>query len=52
LATELLASGASLHEIADVLGHSCLATTRIYAAVDIRRLRDVSMPWPQAGEAS
>ena len=52
LATELLAGGASLPEIADVLGHSCLATTRIYAAVDIGRLREVPLPWPQAGAAS
>ena len=35
LATGLLAGGASLAEIADLLGHSRLATTRIYAAVDI-----------------
>lgn len=49
LATGLLAGGASLPEIADVLGHSCLATTRIYAAVDIRRLREVPLPWPQTG---
>jgi integrase/recombinase XerD len=52
LATELLAAGASLSEIADVLGHSCLATTRIYAAVDIGRLREVALPWSQAGAES
>lgn len=52
LATELLAAGASLPEVADVLGHSCLATTRIYAAVDIGRLREVPLPWPQAGAGS
>lgn len=52
LATELLAGGASLPEIADLFGHSCLATTRIYAAVDIRRLRAVPLPWPQAGGES
>lgn len=52
LATELLAGGASLPEIADLLGHSCLATTRIYAAVDIGRLREVPLPWPQAGAHS
>ena len=52
LATELLAGGASMPEIADVLGHSCLATTRIYAAVDIRRLREVPLPWPQTGAES
>jgi integrase/recombinase XerD len=32
LATGLLARGAGLSQIADLLGHSCLATTRIYAA--------------------
>lgn len=52
LATELLDGGASLPEIADLMGHSCLATTRIYAAVDIRRLREAPLPWPQAGAES
>lgn len=52
LATELLAGGASLPEIADVLGHACLATTRIYAAVDIGRLREVPLPWPNSGAQS
>ena len=52
LATELLAGGASLPEIANLLGHSSLATTRIYAAVDIGRLREVPLPWPQAGAGS
>jgi len=52
LATELLAGGASLPEIADLMGHSCLATTRIYAAVDIGRLREAPLPWPQAGAES
>lgn len=48
LATDLLAHGAGLHEIADLLGHSSLATTRIYAAVDIGALREIALPWPQA----
>ncbi len=48
LATELLGLGASLPEIADLLGHSSLATTRIYARVDIAALREVALPWPQA----
>ncbi len=52
LATELLAGEASLPEIATLLGHSSLATTRIYAAVDIGRLREVPLPWPQAGTRS
>ncbi|HEX2810578.1 MAG TPA: tyrosine-type recombinase/integrase, partial [Kineosporiaceae bacterium] len=48
LATELLGCGASLREIADLLGHTCLATTRIYAAVDVGALREVPLPWPEA----
>jgi site-specific recombinase XerD len=47
LATELLGHGASLREIADLFGHSSLATTRIYASVDIAALREVALPWPQ-----
>lgn len=46
LATGLLARGVGLAEIAGVLGHSSLATTRIYAAVDIGALREVALPWP------
>lgn len=46
LATGLQARGVGLSEIADLLGHSRLATTRIYAAVDIAALREVALPWP------
>src|ERR1039457_501032 len=35
LATGLLGHGASLSEIADVLGHRSLVTTQIYASVDV-----------------
>jgi integrase/recombinase XerD len=48
LATGLQARGVGLSEIADLLGHSRLATTRIYAAVDIAALREVALPWPGA----
>jgi integrase/recombinase XerD len=48
LATELLDHGASLREIADLFGHSSLATTRIYASVDVTALREVALPWPAA----
>ncbi len=48
LATDLLRLGASLGEIAGLLGHSSLATTRIYAAVDAAALREVALPWPEA----
>ncbi len=48
LATGLLGHGASLSEIADLFGHRSLATTRIYASVDIAALREVALPWPEA----
>ena len=48
LATELLDRGAGLREIADLFGHQELATTRIYASVDVAALRQVALPWPEA----
>lgn len=48
LATEMLAAGAALSEISQVLRHSDLATTAIYAKVDLGRLRQVARPWPGA----
>ncbi|MCO4265062.1 site-specific integrase [Pseudarthrobacter sp. MDT3-26] len=48
LATGLLEHGAGLPQIADLMGHSSLATTRIYAAVDVAALREVGLPWPEA----
>jgi site-specific recombinase XerD len=48
LATELLREGASLIDISQVLRHSDLATTAIYAKVDLGRLRQVARPWPGA----
>ena len=48
LATGLLSRGVGLGEIAGLLGHSRLATTRIYAVVDIDALRQVALPWPGA----
>ncbi len=44
----MLAAGASLPEIAQVLRHSTTATTAIYARVDRNRLRTVTRPWPGA----
>jgi len=46
MATELQAKGVRLIDIAGLLGHSSLATTRIYAAVDVDALREVALPWP------
>lgn len=48
LATGLLEHGAGLQEIADMMGHSSLATTSIYAAVNVAALREVGLPWPEA----
>jgi len=46
-ATRLIASGASIKEVADVLGHALLDSTVLYAKVDLSRLRDFALPWPE-----
>jgi len=45
-ATQMLQSGASLTEIAQVLRHRHIDTTAIYAKVDRNRLRRLAQPWP------
>lgn len=45
-ATRLIRAGASLKEVADVLGHASLQATGIYTKVDVPRLRRVALPWP------
>ncbi|MET0523012.1 MAG: tyrosine-type recombinase/integrase [Jiangellaceae bacterium] len=46
LAAELLRRGASLVAIGQVLRHQDLATTALYAKVDLGALRTVAQPWP------
>ena len=46
-ATRLHARGASLKEVADVLGHRHFNTTAIYARVNLSQLRKVALPWPR-----
>ncbi|HEX5997726.1 MAG TPA: site-specific integrase [Jiangellales bacterium] len=46
-ATTMLAAGAPLAEIGQVLRHRSALTTSIYAKVDIGALRGLAMPWPQ-----
>lgn len=46
LATQMLRKGASLREIGQVLRHRDEDTTRIYAKVDLKRLRSIAPPWP------
>jgi len=45
-ATGMLNAGASLPEIAQVLRHSQLRTTAVYARVDRQALRPLGLPWP------
>jgi site-specific recombinase XerD len=49
LASDLLAAGASLAEIGQVLRHRSQLSTAIYAKVDRDRLRALARPWPVAG---
>ena len=46
-ASRMVREGASLKEVADVLGHRSLDTTTVYAKLDLPRLRDVALPWPE-----
>jgi integrase/recombinase XerD len=45
-ASELLAAGASLTEIGQLLRHRSQLTTAIYAKVDTEALRTLARPWP------
>ncbi|MCA1680406.1 MAG: tyrosine-type recombinase/integrase [Actinobacteria bacterium] len=46
IATELLAAGAPLAQIAPILRHASVSTTAIYAKVDRLALRALARPWP------
>jgi site-specific recombinase XerD len=46
LAGELMRQGAGLVAISQVLRHQDLATTALYAKVDLDALRQVAQPWP------
>jgi integrase len=48
LASEMLAGGADLPAIGQVLGHRMLETTAVYAKCDRQTLRQVARPWPGA----
>jgi len=48
VATEMVAQGVALTDISQVLRHRDLATTAIYAKVDLASLRAVAQPWPGA----
>lgn len=46
VASELLRAGAGLPEIGQLLRHRSMASTAIYAKVDIEGLRGLARPWP------
>lgn len=46
LATEMLQRGVKLADIGQVLRHRDLATTALYAKVDLATLRTIAAPWP------
>ena len=46
VASQLVCSGGSFKEAADMLGHKSLQSTRVYAKLDEATLQKVSMPWP------
>jgi site-specific recombinase XerD len=48
LAEQMLRQGAGLTAIGQVLRHQDLATTALYAKVDLAALRQVAQPWPGA----
>jgi site-specific recombinase XerD len=48
LATTMVRNGASFKQVADILGHSSLTTTGIYAKLDLPSLTKVALPWPGA----
>lgn len=50
-ATRLYRRGASLKQVADILGHRCLDTTAIYAKVNLQQLAAVALPWPKGGQS-
>jgi site-specific recombinase XerD len=49
VAGRMIQNGASLKEIADILRHRNLDTTKIYTKINIPVLREVAMEWPWGG---
>lgn len=49
LASSMLQHGANLRDISEVLRHRALASTEIYAKIDMGALQEVVRPWPAQG---
>lgn len=45
-AMETLSSGATLFEIAELLGHCSIDTTAIYTKINVVSLKELAQPWP------
>jgi site-specific recombinase XerD len=52
VATSMLRHGASLQEVAALLRHQSIATTQIYAKVDLPALTPIAQPWPEVPPCS
>jgi site-specific recombinase XerD len=48
LGARMVRKGVSIKAIADVLRHRHIDTSMIYTKVDLPRLREVALPWPEA----
>ena len=46
-ATAMLREGVNLQQIGAILRHQYLDTTAHYAKVDVNRLREIALPWPE-----
>ena len=52
VASRMINAGATMKQIADLLGHRSLNTTAIYAKVDLVSLSRVAMSWPTSSEVT
>ena len=52
VASRWIQAGATLKQIADLLGHRSIDTTSIYAKVDLKTLAEVALPWPTSREVT
>ncbi len=52
VASRWIQSGATMKQIADLLGHRSIDTTSIYAKVDLKALTQVALRWPITREVS
>jgi integrase/recombinase XerD len=50
VASRMINAGATLKQIADLLGHRSVNTTAIYAKIDLASLTQVALPWPTSSE--